>query len=553
MRPDRRLLQSACPALLSAALLSACGGGGQMNPDGAANTAAATSSSPAPTSTPPGPVTLTDVLTYHNDTQRTGQNLTETALTPASVNAASFGKLRLLAADGKVDAAPLIANGVTIGGTQHNVVYVASEHDSLYAYDVDSGALLLHTSLLPNGETPSDPRSCGQVSPEIGITATPVIDRHAGPNGTIYLVAMSKDASGNYYQRLHALDLATLQDRISPAAAPGGASGPVGFDPKQYKERGALLLSQGQVFTVWASHCDISPYNGWIIAYDAGSLAQTAALNVTPNGAEAGIWDVAGLEADSSGALYVSTGNGSFDTSLSSAGLPSQQDYGNCVLKLMLNGRSLSIVDYFTASNTISLSANDLDLGSGSPLLLPDQLDASGQTRHLLLAAGKYPTLYLLDRDNLGHFNASADQAYQQLRNALPGGVYSASAYFNGSVYIADVRGALKAYALAGATLPPSPTSQTAITFDYPGSAPSISANGASTAILWTLQSDPSAPAVLHAYNPADLAQEYYNSNQAANGRDQFGAGNKFITPVVTGGRVFVGTTSAVAVFGLLQ
>ena len=506
-----------------------------------------------------GPVTLTDVLTYHNDTARTGQNLSETALTPANVNAASFGKLRLLAADGHVDAAPLIANGLMIGGAKHNVVYVASEHDSVYAYDVDTGSLLLQVSLLPNGETPSDARSCGQVAPEIGITATPVIDRSAGANGTLFVVAMSKDAQGSYYQRLHALDLLSLQDRLaavviqasSPGNGPDSAQGVVSFDAKQYKERGALLLSHGQIFTEWASHCDIPAYNGWIMAFDEGSLTQTAVLDITPNGSEAAMWDVAGLEADSAGAVYTTAGNGTFDTVLNGSGQPAQQDYGNSVLKLALTATTLGVSDYFTPSNTVSLSDNDVDFGSGSPMLLPDQLDANGQTRHLMVAAGKDGTLYLLDRDHLGQFNGSANQVYQALDSALPGGLFSAPAYFNGSVYLADVGGTLKAYTLSQARLSAAPSSQSNASFSYPGSAPAISANGGSNGIVWALESAVGSAAVLHAYNPANLAQEYYNSTQAANGRDAIGNGEKFITPVIANGKVFVGTPTGVAMFGL--
>lgn len=533
------------------ALLLACGGGGGTA--SSSNSAAGQGQH-----VPAGPLTLTDVLSYHNDSARTGQNLTETALTPANVNAASFAKRWLLATDGRVDAAPLIANGLTLAGVQHNVVYVASEHDSLYAYDVDSGSLLLQVSLLPGGETPSDARNCGQVSPEIGVTATPVIDRSAGPNGTLFVVAMSKDGNGNYYQRLHALDLLSLQDRLTPvvihASAPGNGPnsnhGVVSFDSKQYKERGALLLSHGQILTEWASHCDIPAYNGWIMAFDEGSLAQTAVLDITPNGTEAALWDVAGLEADSAGMLYTTAGNGSFDTALTGSGQPSQQDYGNSVLKLALNGTTLGVADYFTPSNTVTLSDNDVDFGSGSPMLLPDQLDASGHTRHLMIAAGKDGTLYLLDRDHLGQFNAAANQVYQALDNALPGGSYSAPAYFNGSVYLADAGGTLKAYTLSQAKLSSAPSSQSSATFSYPGSAPAISADGSSNGIVWALQSDPNAAAVLHAYNPANLAQEYYNSTQASNGRDGFGNGNKFITPVIADGKVFIGTPSGVAVFG---
>jgi hypothetical protein len=504
---------------------------------------------------------LTDVLTYHNDTMRTGQNLTETVLTPTDVNSSTFGLVRQLAADGHVDAAPLVASNVTINAASHNVVYVATENDSVYAYDADTGTLLKSVSLLGSGETASDDRGCSQDGPVIGITATPVIDRSAGPNGTIFVVAMSKDSAGSYYQRLHALDLATLADRITPvtvqATYPGtayGAGGHVAFVPGQYTERGALLLAQGQIFTVWASHCDDGNYNGWVIAYNETALTQTQVLNLTPNGNQGGIWDVAGVAADSSGALYTLMGNGLFDTTLTAGGLPTRGDYGNAAVKFSLSGGSLAVSDYFTMWDTTSESSGDVDLGSGSPLLLPDQTDASGATRQLMLAEGKDTNLYLLDRTNLGKYNgnnASSDTIYQELDGALSSGVFSAPVYFNGSIYFANVGGTLKQYALTEARLPSSPTSQSSASFAYPGASPSISANGASGAIVWAVESNSSNAAVLHAYNPANLAAEYYNSTQAAGGRDAFGNGNKFITPVVAHGKVFIGTPSGVAVFGL--
>jgi len=493
---------------------------------------------------------------------RTGQNLTETVLTPGNVTSSTFGLLHLLAADGVVDAAPLVASNLTINAASHNVVYVATENDSVYAYDADSGLLLKQVSLLGTGETASDDRGCSTYAPEIGITSTPVIDRSAGPNGTIFVVAMSKDSGGTYYQRLHALDLVTLADRIAPvviqATYPGtayGAGGQVAFVPGQYTERGALLLTQGQIVTVWASHCDDGEYNGWIIAYSESALTQTQALNLTPNGNQGAIWDVAGVAADSTGALYTLLGNGLFDTTLTSGNFPNQQDYGNAAVKLSLTSGTLAVTDYFTMWDTTSESTGDIDLGSGSPLLLPDQADSTGTTRHLMLAAGKDTNLYLLDRDNMGKYNGNvsgSDTIYQELDGALSAGLYSAPVYFNGSIYFADVGGTLKQYALGAARLPSTPTSKSSASFAYPGASPSISANGSSNAIVWAVRSNSSSAAVLHAYNPANLLVEYYNSTQAAGSRDAFGNGNKFITPVVANGKVFVGTPSGVAVFGLL-
>src|SRR6185312_4044455 len=238
--------------------------------------------------------------------------------------------------------------------------YVASEHDSVYAYDADSGALLLQVSLLGGGERSSDQRGCSQVSPEIGITATPVIDRAAGPNGTLFVVAMSRDANGNFYQRLHALDLLTLADRLpavtiqasAPGNGPDSAAGVLQFDPKQYKERAALLLLGGRIYLAFASHCDIQPYNGWIMAYDESTLAQTAVLQLTPNGSEGAIWDAGGLAADTAGNLYATVANGTFDTTLDAQGMPGAQDFGNAALRISTAaGSALSISDYFTPSN----------------------------------------------------------------------------------------------------------------------------------------------------------------------------------------------------------
>jgi len=565
-----RLLPCLIALPLLTATLAGCGNGNvQVTSSGSSGTGGSSSSGTSGSSSSSGSGSSTsssgasaaiDVTTYHYDTMRTGQNLNETTLTPANVSSATFGLLHLLPADGLVDAAPLVVSNLSIGGVLHNVVYVATENDSVYAYDADSGAKLKQVSLLGSDETPSDARGCNQVVPMIGITATPVIDRNAGPNGTLYVVAMSKDG-GTYYQRLHALDLTTLADRVPAvviqASYPGsayGSTGQVEFVPDQYKERGALLLTQGQIITSWASHCDDGAYNGWIMAYNETTLAQTAVLNLTPNGTKGGIWDVAGVAVDSSGSLYTLLGNGSFDTTLT-AGFPNQHDYGNAAVRLTLNGTSIAVSDYFAGYNTTSQSANDVDLGSGSPLLLPDQLDSSNTARHLMLAAGKDTNLYLLDRDNMGKYNGNVGQSnaiYQQLTAALAHGIFSAPVYFNGSIYLAEIGGTLKQYALNLARLPSSPTTQSSAVFQYPGASPSISANGSSNGIVWAAESNTGSAAVLHAYDPANLAIEYYNSSQAAGNRDAFGNGNKFVTPVVANGKVYVGTPSGVAVFGLL-
>jgi hypothetical protein len=501
----------------------------------------------------------TDVVTSKNDQARSGQNLTESMLTPANVNATTFGLLRVLSVDGKVDAQPLYLSQLALGTSVHNVVFVATEHDSVYAMDADTGTTLWHVSMLLPAEVPSDTRNCGQVSPEIGITATPVIDRAAAAHGVMYVVAMSKDASAIYHQRLHALDITTGAELFGgpkeisgtyPTA--GGAA--TSFDGGQYEERAALLLSQAVVYTSWTSHCDAAPYTGWIIAYDQKTLAQKSILNVAPNSGGRGpaIWMAGGgPAADSAGNIYLLTANGVFETTLDAQGFPNKQDYGNSFLKLTPAAGALSVADYFAMWNEVAESNSDTDLGSGGQMLLPDLSDESNAVRHLVVGAGKDGNIYVADRDAMGKFNASANHIWQELDGVLPGGVWSTPAYFNKAVYYADVGGKLKAFGITNAKLSSAPTSQTGTSFGYPGTSPSVSANGTSNAILWAPEN--ASPAVLHAYDATNLARELYNSAQAANGRDKVAAGNKFITATVADGKVFLGTTNSVGVFGLLQ
>lgn len=505
---------------------------------------------------PPGP-SSTDVVTYHYDNQRTGQNLNETTLTPANVNSTKFGKLGEFTVDGKVDAQPLYLSNVMIGGQKKNVLYVPTEHGSVYAFDADSisgttSTSLWKTSTLGSGETTSDNRGCGQVSPEIGITATPVIDR---TRNAIYVVAMSKDSSGNYFQRIHALDLTTGTELFGgpktvsatfPGTGDNSSGGNVVFDPKQYKERPGLLEINGTIYTTWASHCDIRPYTSWVMAFDANTLAQTSVLNLVPNGSDGGLWMSGAAPAgDSAGNIFFLVGNGTFETTLTTQGFPSNKDCGNCFVKLSTGG-GLALADYFTPQNTVAESNADQDLGSGGTLLLPDMKDAGGTTRHLALGGGKDSTVYVADRDNMGKFNASSNQIYQAI--AMPGTLFSVPAYFNNTVYTAAVGDALKAFPITSAKLASVPSSQSAHVFSYPGATPSVSANGSGNGIVWAIEN---SGAILFAYDATDLTKELYDSNQAANSRDHF-SGNKFITPMVVNGKVYVGTPNSVAVFGLL-
>jgi hypothetical protein len=502
------------------------------------------------------------VLTYHNDNMRTGQNLSETILTPQNVQSASFGKLLTLPVDGKVDAQPLLVSGVTIPNKGvHNVVFAATEHDSLYAFDADSGVNYWQVSLLKAGETTSDTRGCGQVTPEIGITATPVIDPTAGPHGTIYVVAMSKDSAANYHQRLHAIDITTGAEQSGgpidiqatyPGAGDNSSNGNVVFDAKQYKARPGLLLVNGVVYTSWSSHCDIRPYTGWTIGYNQATLAQSGVFNFTPNGNEAAVWGAgAGASADSSGNLFFQLGNGTFDTTLDAAGFPGKADFGNAFVKLSLVSGALKAMDYWTMLNTVAESNADEDLGSGGVLLLPDVTDSAGKIRHLGVGAGKDRSIYLFDRDNMGKFNPTSNgNIYQQLAAALGGSQFASPAWFNGLLYFGSVGDVIHAYKMTAGTLGTTPWSSTLTSFAFPGTTPSISANGTANAILWAVEN--SSPAALHAYDANDLLTELYNSRQAPASRDDFGAGNKFITPTIANGKVYVGTPNSVAVFGLL-
>jgi hypothetical protein len=502
-----------------------------------------------------------DVVTYHYDNLRTGQNTSEMTLASANVNVNTFGKLGEFSVDGLVDGQPLLVSNLAIPGVgTKNVLYAVTENDSVYAFDADSitnagGTVLWQATALLSGETPSDNRGCGQVTPQIGITSTPVIDRS---RNAIYLVAMSKDSNGNYYQRIHALNLATGAELFGgpttiqatyPGTGDNSSNGSVVFDPKQYKERPGLLELNGTIYTMWSSHCDDRPYTSWIMAYSADTLAQTGVLNLVPNGSEGAIW-MAGAApgADASGNIYMILGNGDFDTTLNSNGFPTDSDCGNCFAKISSTA-PLTLLDYFTPLNTVSESDSDTDFGSGGELLLPDIVDNSGNVHHLAVGSGKDANIYVVNRDNMGKFNGNADNIYQLITGQLSGGMWAKPSYFNNAVYYGAVNDSIKAFPIVNGMLATSPSSRSGHTFGYPGATPSISASGTTNGIVWVVEN--SSPAVLHAYDATNLSNELYNSTQASGGRDNFSS-NKFITPMVANGKVYVGTSVSVAVFGLL-
>jgi len=505
-------------------------------------------------------------FTYHNDNLRTGQNLDETTLTLSNVNQTQFGKLFSYPLDGIAFASPLYVANVSIPGQgYHNVVYVATENDSVYAFDADglSATPLWHVNFLSSGVTTvpcADTGECGDIPTQIGITSTPVIDQ---TSGTIYVVAATKEGASTWVQRLHALDITTGAEKFGgpvvlqgslPGAGSGSSGGNVAFDPLRENQRPGLLLNSGVVYLAFGSHGDNSPWHGWLLGYNATTLKQTMQYNVTPNGNGGGIWQGGGgLATDATGDIYFVSSNGDFDANTGGV------DYGDSVEKL---GPSGAVVDYFTPYDQQVLSVNNLDLGAGGPVMLVDQ--TTGPYPHLLITAGKNGTIYVINRDNLGKFNASNDnQIVQSLPGVLPNsdgesGNFSTPVFFNGYVYFGAVNDTLKAFQMTNGQLSTAPVSQTAVVYGVRGASFAISANTTSSGILWALQNngaspdnDVGSPGVLFAYNANNLSTELYDSSQAGS-RDTLDNAAKFSIPLVANGKVFVAGQTQLTVFGLL-
>ncbi len=508
------------------------------------------------------------VTTYHNNISRGGANLQETLLYPANVNSGQFGKLFTVPVDGYVYAEPLYMANLAIAGGTHNVVYVATEHDSVYAIDADSGVVYWQTSLIAsggrtlNGQT-DIAEGCEDTVPEVGITGTPVIDP---ATNTLYVVAKSV-VGGLAVQYLHAIDLASAAEkfgspvRIQAAVAGAGYDSKfsiVTFDPLHENQRPALLLENGHLIIGWGSHCDVDPWHGWIMSYSARTLTQEAAYNSTPNGSEGGIWmSGGGPAADASGNLYFSTGNGDWNGAT---------DFGDSVVKLgpPANG-AFPLLDYFTPFDQASLATGDVDVASGSPILLPP-LPSGVQ---LVAQVGKVGTMYVLNANNMGKYcvansppcTAGDPQIVEEIPNATTG-VWGAPAYWNGSLYWGGANDRLAAFAFNTKTgaIATAPTSQTPQFFAYPAPTPSISANGASAGILWGLDASAYASTcaggtncqVLYAYDATNLGTLLYSSNQAANFRDVPGSAVKFATPTIANGKVYVGSQYAISAYGAL-
>jgi uncharacterized repeat protein (TIGR03806 family) len=534
------------------------------------------------------------VLTYHNDNARTGANTNETLLTPANVNTNTFGRLFTNNVDGYIFAQPLYVPNLSIPGQGvHNVIFVATEHNSIYAFDADgnggaNGGVIWQTNLgvsaisvFTNGASMTSEfgdrynnHQFTDLTPEVGITGTPVIDP---ATGTLYVDVFSRQATvatTNFYHHLHALSLTNGAERpnspmLVAATYPGtgvdSVGGVVNFNARQHMQRPALTLAGGILFVCYGSYADTDPYHGWVLGFNPTTLQQLTnyIFNTTPNAtkavfganaAEGAIWMSGnGLCVDANTNLYFETANGSFD------GNTGGKNYGDSFIKLATTNQisQFMVADYFTPSNQAALQSADSDLGSGGALLLPDEVGSTNHP-HLLVGSAKTRQLYLVDRDNMGTYNGiiGSNRIVQEFTGGTGGSCYSTPAYFNYTLYYAYAKGnPMYAYKITNGLITTTPLSTSANSFNGFGTTPSISANGTSNGIVWLI--DPSTTinnghgsAVLRAYNATNLALQLYNSSQLLT-RDNPGNAVKYAVPTVANGKVYVGTEYALSVFGL--
>jgi uncharacterized protein YjdB len=523
-------------------------------------------------STTVGVTDLAGVFTYRGNPSRDGANQQEYALTTSNVKSSSFGKLFSCAVDGEVYAQPLWVANLSIGGGTHNVIFAATENDSVYAFDADTSPCHQYwkVNFLSSGVTtvpPGDTGETGDINKKIGITGTPVIDPSTK---TLYVVAKTKEGTANYHQRLHALSLTDGSEKFggpaditSAITVPGtgdtgdssvgctAGSGNVPFCPLRENQRPGLALANGVVYVAWASHGDRQPYHGWVIGFNPSTLARVFTYNDSPNGFEGGIWMSGGAPAiDSGNNLYLITGNGDFD---------GVSDFGDSFLKL---SSSLSLSDWFTPNVQDQLNAQDLDLGSGGAAILVD-LPSGSPVQRLLVGGGKglgqAGQIYVLNRDSLGHTNATDSGAVQQWS---PGGaIFSTPAFWQNTLYLAGVGQHLQAFSLSTSTskFNTTPSSQTSASFGFPGATPAVSSKGTANGIVWALDTSnngtpngtgANGPALLHAYDATNLTTELWNSSQGTG--NAAGTAVKFVVPTVANGKVYIGTQTEIDVYGLL-
>jgi regulation of enolase protein 1 (concanavalin A-like superfamily)/chitodextrinase len=512
---------------------------------------------------------LAGVYTYHMDLARTGLNSHEYALTPATARSPNFGKRWTCAVDGDIYAQPLYVANLAIGGGTHNVLFVVTMHDSVYAMDADNPGCVTywHRTFLGTGITSLSPTDadCSDVLGEYGVTGTPVIDP---VSRTIYLVSVTKE-NGVFFQRLHALSLQTGAEQAnSPVVIQGSVSGAAGktvtFSPQTENQRGGLVLSNGGIYITWASHCDHNAYWGWLMRYDATSLAQTAVFNTTPDGSAGGIWMAGGAPAvDSSGSLFFSTGNGTFDnTSSLVPPVAPKNDFGESFLKV--NPASLTVEDFYTPSQEATWSNADLDIASAGVLVLPD---GAGPTGHpdVLIGSDKQGHIWMIDRTQMSRFSSTSDNVVQFL--TMPPGcghvcVFSTPALWKDTIYFGLGFGNVTALPLSAGLIPATtgnvavPSSHSIEKYGFPSPTPMISASASGNGVVWVLDSRASGtgstpttgPAVLRAYDATNLGSTLYDSSAAS---DMAGNAVKFSVPVVANGHVYVGGRSQLTVYGL--
>jgi len=512
---------------------------------------------------------LAGVFTYHNDLARDGANTQEFALTPSTVTATKFGKRFACAVDGAAYTQPLWVPALNINGAVRNVIFVATQHDSVYAFDADVSPCMqlwkadvidtTHGGSGVEGPVPTFDVGNGfqDIQPEVGVTGTPVIDPSSS---TLYVVSKSEGPTGTFHQRLHALNLMDGTEKFSgpvtisatvPGTGDGSSGGNLSFNPQTAHQRSALSLSKGAVYIAWASHEDKDPYHGWVLGYNAGTLARVAVYNSSANGSRSGIWMAGGAPAfDSAGNLYMTTGNGTFDGNSGSA---PNNDFGDSALKL---SSSLTLSDWFTPFNQDSLNNQDLDLGSSGVVVLPDQTTSP---THLLLASGKQGQVYLLNRDVMGGYCGSGCLSdTNTVQNFFVSMIWGTPAFWQNHMYYGGTGDHLKVFDFAAGIFTTNiPSSQSSATFQFPGPTPSVSSQGGSGGVVWA--ADVSAygvpapslgPAILHAYDAMNLGTELWNSSQAAS--DQAGNAVKFSVPTVANGKVYLGTRTGIEVYGLL-
>ena len=527
-------------------VLAGCGGGGSTPTD--------TQSNNPQEPPPPPPQNHFAISTYHNDNSRSGINSLETTLTPANVNVVSFGKLASVPVQGAVYAQPLYIADMTMSdGKSHNLIIVVTEHDQVYAIDASTYQVMWNRSFLDSQGviTPGIGTDlfCGEYfNPEIGITGTPVIDPSSA---TLYVVAETKDTQSGqaqYAQHLYALRLEDGQNSVNPVliTTPTGLGGQYGsatFDAEMSFQRAALLLDHGNVYVSWASQCE--DHAGWLMSFNETTLQMNGAWTPDPSGLLGGIWmSAGGPSADSSGNVFLAVANGWSDAQNGG------QNYGDSVVRLNPTGGRIDVVDYFMPYDYEKLYNDDLDLGSGTPILFPTQTGAAHP--NLMITGGKEGTIYLLNRDNLGQFNANNDDQVLQTFTIDSTGIFNAPLFWNNTLYYGLSAHPVEAFAFdpATETFNTTPTSTSPGGNAYPGISPMLSANGTDDAILWGIENQQDI-AVLHAYDPTNLATEFYNSEMSPE-RDRPGGPLRFTAPTIANGEVFVGTNNELDIYGEL-